>query len=548
LRIALAQLNPTIGDFRGNAMRIHDAWTRGREKGADLVVCPELAIPGYPPRDLLESRAFVDRNLESLQELAATTHDGPGLVVGFVDRNPSSEGNPLHNAAALIDGGKVQSVHHKALLPTYDVFDEARHFEPAREVHCARFRGRPIAITICEDMWTEGSWAPGRRYGQDPIEELLRGAPTLLVNISASPWNAGKHAVREELLAAHARRANLRMVFVNQVGGQDDLVFDGASTVIARNGDTIARGAEFEEDLLVFDEDDRCGDVRPVPAGRAAETERIYRALVLGLRDYFRKAGGFKRAVVGLSGGIDSALVATIAADALGRENVLGVRMPSRYSSRGSLDDAEALARSLGIGLETISVEPMFEAYLGALRGVFADRPPNEAEENLQARIRGALLMAISNKFGHMVLSTGNKSELACGYCTLYGDMSGGLAVISDVPKTTVYEIARWVNRNGAIIPEASLTKPPSAELRPDQTDQDSLPPYDVLDRVLEAYVEDRKTVEEIVAMGVDEVTVRRVKRMVDVNEYKRKQAAPGFRVTRKAFGTGRRIPIARAF
>ncbi len=447
-----------------------------------------------------------------------------------------------------MDGGRVVSTHHKSLLPTYDVFDEARYFEPARAVAPALVRGRRLAVTICEDMWTEEHYWPRRRHGRNPIRELSMGGADLILNHTRSPWHRGKHRVREELVAGHARASGLPFVFVNQVAGQDDLVFDGTCLVAAPDGRIVGRAKEFEEDLIIFDEDRLEAPLSPPPAG--GEVERVFRALVLGTRDYVEKSGaGFKKALVGLSGGIDSAVTACLAAAALGAENVVVVRMPSRFSSSGSLDDADALARSLGIELLTVPIDPIFEAYLVTLRPAFGEERASRfevAEENIQSRIRGNILMALSNKLGHIVLSTGNKSELAVGYCTLYGDMSGGLAVISDVPTTLISDLARWINAaRGAPIPESSLTKPPSAELRPNQRVEDSLPPYDVLDRVLEAYIVVGKDSGEIVAAGIAEPSlVRRVIDLVDRNEYKRKQAAPGLRVTNKAFGVGRRMPI----
>jgi NAD+ synthetase len=546
MRVALAQINPTVGDFDGNVARIRRAYAEARERGAELVALPEMAVCGYPPMDLLEKPAFAARSREAVDALAAETRGGPALVVGFVDVNESNRGNPIHNAAAFCADGDIRSLHRKSLLPTYDVFDEGRYFEPAREVRCARLGDRRIAITICEDIWLEDYYWQGRRYGRDPLEPLLGEKPALVLNVAASPWNRKKTAVRHTLLRRNARRAKVPVLFVNQVGGNDELVFDGTSMAIDSQGSVLARGREFEEDVVLVDLGRRVGDVRPEPAG--GDPARMLRALELGLRDYMRKTVPFERVLVGLSGGIDSALTAAIAARALGPQNVLGVRMPSRFSSEGSLDDAEALARNLGIQLVTLPIEGPYAAFLELLAPVFGGRPFDVAEENVQARIRGVLLMAISNKLGHLVLSTGNKSELAVGYCTLYGDMSGGLALISDVPKTDVYRLARHLNEGGEVIPEATLVKPPSAELRPDQKDADSLPPYDVLDPLLEAYVEEGRTLDEIVAAGHDRALAERVIRLVDRNEYKRKQAAPGIRVTRKAFGTGRRIPLAQRY
>ncbi|GIW72141.1 MAG: NAD+ synthase [Planctomycetota bacterium] len=547
MRVALAQLNPTVGDFAGNVERIARAYEAGRAAGADLVAAPELAVCGYPPKDLLEKPEFAERSREAVEALAARTRGGPALVVGFVDRNESSQGNPLHNAAACCEDGRIRSIHRKSLLPTYDVFDEGRYFEPAREVQCARIRGQPVAVTICEDLWLEDFYWQGRRYGRDPLEPLLGDGPSFVLNIAASPWNRGKTAVRHTLVRRNAKKCGLPVLFVNQVGGQDELVFDGTSLAIDGEGALIARGAAFAEDLVLVDLASGHGEIRPEPAG--GETERVLLALELGLRDYMRKTGAFERVVVGLSGGIDSSLVAAIAARALGPDRVLGVRMPSRYSSAHSLEDAAALAHNLGIELLTLPIEGPYAALLEVLAPVFAGRPFDVAEENLQARLRGMLLMAISNKLGHLVLSTGNKSELAVGYCTLYGDLSGGLALISDVPKTLVYELARLLNRERELIPARCFTKAPSAELREGQTDQDTLPPYELLDRVLEAYIEQGQAPAAIAAAtGIERATVERIVQLVDRAEYKRRQAPPGIRVTRKAFGFGRRMPIAHRY
>jgi len=540
MRVAIAQLNQTIADVDGNRRRILEAWTRAREAGADRVVTPELSICGYPPKDLLDRRRFADRAARAVEALAIETADGPALIVGFPEVNPAPEGKPLFNAAAVLDAGRVRSVHRKSLLPTYDVFDEARYFEPAAEVSVPTIRGRRVGVTVCEDLWLEDASRPGRRYGRDPVAAIAAARPEVLVNISASPWHLGKQAVRVDLCGGHARRLSVPVVFCNQTGGQDDLLFDGGSFVLGPGGERRLQAASFEEDLCLWDLD---GD-ETRPAQDPASLEMLERALVLGVRDYLRRAGGFDRVLVGLSGGIDSSVVAAIAARAVGPDRVLGVRMPSRFSSEGSLTDAEALARNLGIELETLSVEPAFSALLGTLRPVFGDRPFGVAEENLQARVRGVLLMAISNKLGHLLLTTGNKSELAVGYCTLYGDMSGGLAVISDLPKTLVYQLSEYLNRDGEVIPRSVIEKPPSAELRPDQTDQQSLPPYPVLDAILAAFVEEGRAPSEIAVPGADAAMIARVVEMVERSEYKRWQAAPGLRVTRKAFGPGRRIPL----
>ncbi len=547
MRVALAQINNTIGDFDGNEALIRDAYARAREREVDLVAFPELAVCGYPPMDLLERRAFAERCRASVDELAKLTRNGPAMVLGFVDVNESSRGNPIHNAAAFCAGGVVRSLHRKSLLPTYDVFDEGRYFEPAREVRCAQLGEQRIAITICEDIWIEDFYWKGRRYGRDPLETLLAERPNLILNIAASPWNERKTVVRHTLLRRNARRARRPVLLVNQVGGNDELVFDGSSMAIDGEGALLARAHQFEPDLVVVDLARREGDIRPEPDG--GELERTLRALELGLRDYMRKTGAFRRVVLGLSGGIDSALVATIATRALGPDNVLGVRMPSRFSSRHALEDAEQLARNLGIELHTVPIEAPYTELTRLLGPIFAGRPFDVAEENIQARLRGLILMALANKFRRwLVMICGNKSELAVGYCTLYGDMSGGLALISDLPKTQVYALARHLNRERELIPHRILTKAPSAELRPNQTDQDSLPPYEVLDPILEAYIEHGLGPAQIAERGFELETVLRVIGMVDRAEYKRRQAPPGIRVTRKAFGTGRRMPIAHRY
>jgi NAD+ synthetase len=553
LRVALVQLNPTIGDFNGNLQMIRDSFGRAREAGAELVVYSELTIPGYPPKDLLEREGFVSANLVALSQLAPTLR-GAVAVVGFVDRplEPTAVGRRLRNAAAVIADGQVVSVHHKALLPTYDVFDEGRWFEPAHQVTVARACGRTLGISICEDIWNDPDFWPHRLYAHDPIAELVGQGAEVLINISASPFDLGKRHLRPRMLAAQARKHHRPLVFVNQLGGQDELLFDGHSLVINATGEVRAEAREFAEDLLVVDIDVATGEVHPVlppPSERDHGTDEAaaLAALTLGTRDYARRCG-FSTAVVGLSGGIDSALVAAVAARALGPAHVWGISMPSRYSSRGSLDDARVLAERLGIHYEVIPIEGPFTAFLETLTPAFRGKAPDTTEENLQARIRGAILMALSNKHGHLVLSTGNKSELAVGYCTLYGDMVGGLAVIADVPKTMVYRLAAEVNREREIIPQATIDKPPSAELRPDQKDQDSLPPYDVLDRLIEAIVERGLDAVALRAEGYDPRLVSEVTRMVRANEYKRRQAAPGLKLTSKAFGAGRRIPVAQGW
>ncbi|HET6147138.1 MAG TPA: NAD+ synthase [Polyangia bacterium] len=573
--VALGQIDPTIGDFDGNRRLITAAHAEAARRGADLLLVPELALSGYPPKDLLERPAFLATARAALEALARATaatgganaggravKPAPGLLVGFPEQlRDSATGRRVANAAALIEDGRITAVVRKSLLPTYDVFDEWRYFEPATEVAPIDFRGRRLGVSICEDIWNDADFWPHRLYRTDPIETLVARGAEILINLSASPFTMEKRALRPRMLAATARRWKRPLLFVNQVGGQDDLVFDGASLVLDADGTVLARGHEHAPDLIVADLDGKQGDLRPsLPSDLGSAIE----ALTLGTRDYARRCG-FRRALLGLSGGIDSALVACVAARALGAENVLGVAMPSRFSSEGSLTDAASLAQNLGIDFNVISIEPMFEAYLGALAPAFADARAGQmgegdgdagaaaadlAMQNLQARIRGAILMALSNRHGRLLLSTGNKSELATGYCTLYGDMAGGLAVISDVPKTLVYQLAREINRSAerAVIPESTLTKPPSAELRPNQTDQDSLPPYDLLDAILDAHLEQGMDADALVAAGFEAATVADVVRRVRLSEYKRRQMPPGLKITGKAFGPGRRMPIAQAW
>ena len=543
MKIALAQVNPTVGDLENNTRRILAFVKRARDEGADLVVCPEMAIVGYPPMDLLLKKALVKKNLEKLEEIARASAN-IGIVCGFVSRNEAGGAPLLHNSAALCHGGKVVATVHKSLLPTYDIFDERRYFEPSVGVKPVEFQGVKIGLSICEDIWNDRTFWPRPMYPHDPIEDLVARGAEILINISASPFVVGRPEMKARMLANVARRHKIPLVAVNQVGGNTGILFEGGSTCFNSKGEVVARAKSFEEDFLIFDTEAASCPVRSWPHGDAA---MLYAALVMGTRDYMRKCG-FKTAVIGVSGGIDSALVAAIAVDALGAESVFGVFMPSRYSSERSRDDALALARNLGIGLRIISIENIFKKYLDALKGAFKGRDEDVTEENIQARIRGNVLMAMSNKFGDLVLATGNKSELAVGYCTLYGDMSGGLTVIGDVPKTTVYELAGHVNREREIIPAGILKKPPSAELRPNQTDQDTLPPYEALDPILKLYIEESADRDEIVARGHDARLVDRVLKMVDRNEYKRRQAAPCLRVTAKAFGFGRRFPIAQGW
>jgi NAD+ synthase (glutamine-hydrolysing) len=552
MKIALAQLDTTVGDLRGNGAKILDFYRRGTAAGADLVMTPEMAITGYPPRDLLAKHRFVDDNLRVLEDIAAQVGQ-TALLVGYVDFNPKRPGRDYWNAVALIQNGKIIARRQKMLLPTYDVFDEDRYFQPAESNTVVEFADRRLGLTVCEDIWTQ-DFLPTRLYERSPIFDLMRGdkQAQLLLNMSASPYHLGKERVRHDMLRAVAQRHGVPVLYCNLVGGNDELIFDGNSLAFDASGQLIAAGAAFAEDLVLVDLDSPVA-IQPEPVRPAAA---LHDALVLGLRDYTRKCG-FKSVVLGLSGGIDSAVTACLAVAALGAENVMGVSMPSQFSSQGSIDDAWDLAHNLGIRWETIVIQNVFEQFKGTLQPVFKGLAEDTTEENIQARIRGTTLMALSNKFGHMLLTTGNKSELAVGYCTLYGDMNGGLGVIADVPKTMVYELARYINENGKRtsgkggfpIPESSITKAPSAELRPNQTDQDSLPPYDVLDAIIKRYVEEAKSTIEIVKeTGYSEKLVRDIVRKIDLNEYKRKQTPPCIRVTTKAFGIGRRVPIAQRY
>jgi NAD+ synthase (glutamine-hydrolysing) len=542
MRVLLLQLNPTIGDLAGNAGKIREWVISAGRDAADLIVTPELALPGYPPRDLLLFRSYIEKSLEIAEELAADLEGYPPVLVGAAQPSPSSVGRPLSNVALLLNGGKVACSFGKTLLPTYDVFDEDRYFEPAQGPQILELAGTKVGISICEDIWNDADFWNQKRYHSDPIQELVAAGARCLVNISASPFTAGKQLLREKMLSGIARKYRIPLVYVNQVGGNDDLVFDGRSCAFNAKGELIARAAPFREDRLAVDIE-RPGTIHP---DDFAPEPEIWNALVLGTRDYIRKTG-FQQALVGLSGGIDSSLVAAIAVEALGRENVLGVLMPSPFSSVGSVTDALALGKRLGIRTTELPIGGIMEGFEGTLAGEFAGLPRDITEENLQARIRGTLLMALSNKSGALLLSTGNKSEIAVGYCTLYGDMNGALAVIADVPKTMVYRIARWLNAWGPVpvIPEPVLLKAPSAELRPNQTDQDSLPPYDLLDEILLYHIEQHESAAEIVARGYDPGIVYRVTRLVKGAEFKRKQAPPGIRVTDRAFGTGWRMPLA---
>jgi len=541
VKIALGQINPTVGDFENNAARVIEFAQQARAGGAELVVFSELCVCGYPPRDLVEKPSFVQANCRTVSQIAERTR-GIALIVGLVTPAESDTGKSVMNSAALLREGRVEYIQSKMLLPTYDVFDEMRNFAPAKQQQVIPFGGRKLALTVCEDAWNDKHFWDRRLYGIDPVEMLMTAGGNFLINISASPFHVGKREFRARMLAAIAREYKAPLVMVNQVGGNDQLVFDGSSLALAPDGRVVAQAKSFEEDLVFFDTETLAGDLHAQVEGAEASA---YAALVLGTRDYVRKCG-FARVIVGLSGGIDSALTACIAVDALGAENVTGVGMPGPYSSPGSIDDARALAQNLGIHFETLPIGKVFDDFRQTLRPAFAGRPEDVTEENIQARIRGTLLMALSNKFGALVLTTGNKSELAVGYCTLYGDMVGGMALISDVPKTMVYRLAHYVNSGRPVIPQATIEKPPSAELRPNQTDQDTLPPYEILDNILEDYIEDLKTPEQIAAeRHYDLALVRKVARMVERSEYKRQQAAPGIKITQKAFGMGRRFPIA---
>jgi len=567
VRIALAQINPTVGDFSGNLRKIAEFVDRAAAEGAALVMLPELAICGYWPADLLEKESFVERAEETLATVADLTRgEGrPAVLVGLPMRCEGGSGKRVRNVAALVEGGEIRFVQQKMLLPFYDVFDEQRYFEPAKKQSLTVVKGGAVAITVCEDAWNDKMFWPRQMYTVDPVDELMRqwavlpqplSGHRLILNISASPFWHGKLEVRQRMIGALAKRHHATVVMVNQVGANDSLIFDGGSFAVGPNGKVFAQAKSFVEDLLIFETEDGGGVADEAAndgetlgnegdAGGEDRVEKTWQALVLGTRDYLRKCG-FKKAIVGLSGGIDSALVAAIAVEALGAENVQGVGMPSEFSSTGSVTDAEKLARNLGIAFATVPVHGIYEGFSTSLEPFFKGTEFGLAEENLQPRIRGSLLMALSNKTGALVLTTGNKSEMACGYCTLYGDMVGALAVIGDVYKTEVYELSRWVNREGEVIPEDTLTKAPSAELRPGQKDTDSLPPYDVLDPIVRAYIEDYSSAEDIVrSQGVGLKLVQKVIRLVELSEYKRQQAAPVLKVSRKSFGMGRRFPIA---
>jgi NAD+ synthetase len=543
MKIGIAQINSVVGDFPDNAKRLMAAYRECMDQGAELVITPELSLVGYPPRDLVFKSNFVPKCLQALDYLAGEIREIP-LLVGYVDHHhPRQPGKPFRNAAAWLENGAIRHRVWKTLLPTYDVFDERRYFEPAESNEPIEWNGKRIGITICEDIWTE-DYLEIPFYDRNPVDELAGKGIDLILNLSASPYHLGKPAQRRSMIGAIARNTKVPVVYCNAIGGHDELVFDGHSLVIGSNGRTITQFAGFEESCRTIDpfltnEND--------DAAEEADASQLYRALVLGVRDYAKKSG-FTSACLGLSGGIDSALTAVIAADALGRENIHGLTMPSPYSSRGSVEDSFALAKNLGIRCDEISIRASFESIKATMHSLFGGKPEDVTEENMQARIRGLLLMALSNKDNHLLLTTGNKSELSVGYCTIYGDMCGGLAVISDLPKTRVYEISRWLNREREIIPWNTIEKAPSAELRPNQKDQDTLPPYGTLDAILELYVEHHLSTDDIISRGFDEPTVRWIQRRVDLNEWKRHQAAPGLRVTTKAFGIGRRMPIVQRF
>ena len=539
MKIFIAQLNPTVGALSSNAELIRNAYDLGVSAGADLVMVTELAVTGYPPRDLLDREVFINAALEVRDALVSQTGK-TALLFGCITRNKSWCGKPLHNTAILAQNGKIILQQHKVLLPTYDVFDELRYFEPGDSVRTADLNGMRVGVTICEDFWFDDEVLGTKLYCNNPVDQLARQGAQVLLNISASPFNSGKRKSRYELFSEIAKRYRIPLVYVNQVGGNDELLFDGSSIVIDGEGKTIFCAPSFEEHHTMINlRGEPCESVQSLD-----EAEEIGRGLVLGLRDYIRKCG-FKDIVVGLSGGIDSAVTAAIAVDALGKEHVTGIAMPSKFSSKSSLDDACVLAQNLGIAFHVVPIEPIYEPYEESFNKLFNNNVFDTTNENVQARIRGNILMAWSNRTGALVVSTGNKSELAVGYCTLYGDMAGGLALLGDVYKTTVYKVASWINRKREFIPRSSITKAPSAELRPNQTDQDTLPPYEVLDGILRLYVEEWCEVDEIVAKGYERPLVENILRAVDTNEFKRRQAAPTIRVSEKAFGSGRQMPIA---
>jgi NAD+ synthase (glutamine-hydrolysing) len=545
MKLGFLQLNSTIGDFSANVKKLLAGYKKAAARGAEFVLAPELFLCGYPPRDLLLRADFIDANLAALEETAKVIGKIP-LCVGFVDRNSERPGRALRNAAAVLQNGKIIWRTNKSLLPTYDVFDEDRYFEPAKKIAPFEFNGKKIGITICEDIWNDEDFWPERLYRRDPVKELITQGAEMIFNISASPWHVGKEQMRLKMLQRVARDEKIPLAQVNLVGANDELIFDGHSAAIDSRGEIFALGKIFTEDIFVADLA-KASPKSKVQSNFPSREEQIFNALSLGVRDYVSKCG-FKSVVIGLSGGIDSALTAVLAVDALGKDKVMGVAMPARYSSEGSLTDAKALAKNLGIRYEVLPIEPSFCAVEKQLKKIFAKLKPDQAEENLQSRLRGTTLMALSNKFGSLVLTTGNKSEMAVGYCTLYGDMNGALAPIADVLKTDVYKISKWVNRKKEIIPHNSIAKAPSAELRPNQTDQDSLPPYETLDAILDLYIVKNLSKDEIISKGFDAAIVNDVLNKINFAEYKRRQAAPALKISPRAFGMGRRIPIAQAF
>ncbi|AFZ45653.1 NH(3)-dependent NAD(+) synthetase [Halothece sp. PCC 7418] len=558
MKIAIAQLNPTIGDLIGNAQKIFDAAEKAVEEGAQLLLTPELSLCGYPPRDHLLNPGFISKMSEQLETLAQQLPQQLTVLVGLATLNPHAEEKgekPLHNSMALIEEGSIVTYFHKRLLPTYDVFDEVRYFEPGKQSNCFVIKEEQgkgilspitIGVTICEDLWNDEKFWGKRNYAENPLEDLANNGADIIINLSASPYRVGKQKLREAMLRHSACHYGIPIVYANQVGANDDLIFDGTSIALNRQGKLVSRAHPFEDDLMIAEFSTRQQNLIPTAITPALENEEeeMWKALVLGVKDYARKCG-FQQVVIGLSGGIDSSLVAAIARSAFGAENVLGVLMPSPYSSPGSISDAEALVKNLGIRNITLPIKSAMTAYDEILEPLFAGTEFGVAEENLQSRIRGNLLMAIANKFNYLLLSTGNKSEMAVGYCTLYGDMNGGLAVISDVPKTRVYALCRWLNQEQEIIPETIINKAPSAELKPDQQDQDSLPPYDILDEILHRFIHEHQSPNQIVRAGFSSETVQKVTQLVRRAEFKRRQAPPGLKVTDRAFGTGWRMPIA---
>jgi len=543
LKIALAQINPTIGDLAGNARKIEDRVRDAASAGADLVIFSELAICGYPPKDLLNQPDFIFENEKCLEGLIARLK-GPAVLCGHIQKKSQGSSQSLCNSATLFQNGTILAEAQKILLPAYDVFDELRYFQPGETVALCDFGGVKMGITICEDIWNFPDFRDPRGYPRNPVEELVEQGAQMILNIAASPYHLGRGQTRQNLARHIAQTFGVSLVLVNQVGGNDDLLFDGHSFALSAEGKLMAQAAGFAEDMVLVDMNSGAGDIRQLPD---SEPEELFNALVMGVRDYLNKCD-YSKAVLGLSGGIDSAIVAVIAAQALGADNVTGISMPSQYTADESIRDAEQLAKNLGIKFSKVSIKELFDSYKTTLKPLFNGKPEDVTEENIQARVRGNLLMAVSNKLGSMVLSTGNKSEMSVGYCTLYGDMAGGLSVISDVPKMKVYQLARWLNRDQEVIPMNIIERPPTAELRPNQTDQDSLPPYEVLDPILEGYVENHLSVAQLIDRGFDPQVVKDVVAKVDRNEYKRNQAAPGLKVTAKAFGSGRRVPIAQRF